>query len=148
MMAPSRYLFHAALGACLLVLVVIAPSTRAEKKPAPPGISAAPSDAVVMTRIAAPDFSPQRHVIAVPHDEPFLPDLPGRDAFVSNCVICHSPRYVTNQPRFPRKTWNAEVKKMVSMYGAPVPADQVQAITDYLVRFNGVADPAPRAAGR
>ena len=81
-------------------------------------------------------FPPGKSIV-LPQDVPFLPAGPGRDAFVSNCVICHSPRYVVNQPLFPRNTWMAEVTKMIKVYGAPIAAQDVAAITDYLVHFHG-----------
>lgn len=107
--------------------------------PGQPPAGALPSPAQV---VAAPtlDFGPSLHEISPPHDEPFLPEGPGRQAFVSNCVICHSPRYVTNQSVYPRSIWLSEVKKMGSLYGAPIPPDQIRAITDYLVFFHGKED--------
>jgi mono/diheme cytochrome c family protein len=83
---------------------------------------------------------PQVHSIVVPQDEPKLPESPGRKEFVAQCRTCHSPRYVTSQPAFPRKIWQAEVTKMMKTYGAPIPAAQVTPIVDYLVALNGVAE--------
>ena len=80
------------------------------------------------------------HRIVLPHDEPFLPDLPGHAEFVSHCLICHSPRYVTNQVLLPRKTWKAEVDKMKKVYGAPIPEEKKAAIVNYLVAFHGRED--------
>src|SRR6267378_2120538 len=58
---------------------------------------------------SAPIRSPQPqnpvHTIALPHDEPLLPPGPGREEFVTACVVCHSPRYITLQPRFTRSAW-------------------------------------------
>ena len=80
------------------------------------------------------------HTIAMPHDEPVFPPGPGREEFVTACVVCHSPRYITMQPRFSRTTWLSEVKKMKDVYGAHISEDQVQDITEYLVSINGKAD--------
>jgi mono/diheme cytochrome c family protein len=80
------------------------------------------------------------HTIVMPHDEPVFPPGPGRDEFVTACVVCHSPRYITMQPRFPRSTWLSEVKKMKDVYGAHVSDEQVAKITDYLVSINGKPD--------
>ncbi|MHB8215763.1 MAG: hypothetical protein ACYDDS_06745 [Candidatus Sulfotelmatobacter sp.] len=87
------------------------------------------------------DLKPDRlaHSIVMPHDEPLFPPGPGRDEFVTACVVCHSPRYVTMQPRFPRTTWLSEVKKMKDVYGAHISEEQVPRITDYLVLINGKA---------
>lgn len=80
------------------------------------------------------------HTIVMPHDEPVFPPGPGHDEFVTACVVCHSPRYITMQPRFPRSTWLSEVKKMKDVYGAHISDDQVQKITNYLVSINGKPD--------
>ena len=80
------------------------------------------------------------HTIVLPHDEPLFPPGPGRDEFVTACVVCHSPRYITMQPRFSRATWLSEVKKMKDVYGAHISEDQVQKITEYLVSINGQLD--------
>ena len=80
------------------------------------------------------------HTIVMPHYEPLLPPGPGRDEFVTACVVCHSPRYITMQPRFSRTTWLSEVNKMKDVYGAHISDEQVLKITDYLVSINGKPD--------
>ena len=80
------------------------------------------------------------HTIVMPHDEPPFPPGPGRDEFVAACVVCHSPRYITMQPRFSRTTWLGEVNKMKDVYGAHISDEQVLKITDYLVSINGKSD--------
>jgi sulfite dehydrogenase (cytochrome) subunit B len=86
------------------------------------------------------------HTITLPHDEPLFGPGPGREEFITACVVCHSPRYITMQPRFPRSTWLSEVKKMKDVYGAHISDEQAAKITDYLVSINGKADAgnAPR----
>jgi mono/diheme cytochrome c family protein len=79
------------------------------------------------------------HTIVMPHDEPVFAPGPGRDEFVAACVVCHSPRYITMQPRFSQATWLSEVKKMKDVYGAHISDQQVLRITDYLVSINGKA---------
>src|SRR5713226_227516 len=80
------------------------------------------------------------HTIVMPHDEPVFPPGPGRDEFVTACVVCHSPRYITMQPRFSRTTWLEEVNKMKDVYGAHISDEQALKITDYLVAINGKPD--------
>jgi len=80
------------------------------------------------------------HTIVMPHDEPLFPPGPGHDEFVSACVVCHSPRYITMQPQFSRTTWLGEVNKMKDVYGAHISDEQVQRITAYLVYINGKPD--------
>jgi mono/diheme cytochrome c family protein len=88
------------------------------------------------------------HTIVMPHDEPVFPPGPGRDEFVTACVVCHSPRYITMQPRFSQTTWLGEVKKMKDVYGAHISDEQVLRITDYLFSINGKAGTghAPKGA--
>lgn len=66
-----------------------------------------------------------------------LPDAPGKDKVESSCVACHTTRYVTEQPPLRRATWQAEVDKMRTTFGAPVAPDDVPAIVDYLVAVRG-----------
>ncbi|HMF78435.1 MAG TPA: cytochrome c [Bryobacteraceae bacterium] len=100
----------------------------------------------VVTGCAAPGVlllgsdSQPVHSITLPQNEPKLPDAPGRKEFAAQCRTCHSPRYVTAQPPFSRKVWEAEVTKMMKVYGAPVPAAQVTPIVDYLVTLNGLPE--------
>ena len=78
------------------------------------------------------------HTLTLPADlSPDLPDGPGRVELVANCLTCHSSRYVAIQPRFARKTWQAEVDKMRSVYGAPIAAEDAAKIVDYLVATHG-----------
>ena len=58
----------------------------------------------------------------------------------ANCLICHSVEYVTSQPQFDRKFWEASVKKMREKYGAPITDEAVAALVDYLVATYGTAD--------
>jgi mono/diheme cytochrome c family protein len=78
--------------------------------------------------------------IELDYHSPDLPPGPGQDVFATQCVICHSPRYVLNQPAFPRKIWTAEVHKMVKGYGAPIDPAQEKVIVDYLVSWHGKED--------
>jgi len=79
------------------------------------------------------------HTIVMLHDEPVFPPGPGRDEFVTACVVCHSPRYITMQPQFSKATWLSEVKKMKDVYGAHISDEQTLTITDYLFSINGKA---------
>ena len=75
--------------------------------------------------------------ISLPHFEPELPIAPGRDEFLTVCVSCHSPRYVTMQPLFPQGKWEETVDKMTKVYGAQIDPQQRQAIIGYLVTIHG-----------
>ena len=56
----------------------------------------------------------------------------GRDLVLRYCGICHSTVYITMQPPLPRAAWEATVKKMIGVFGAPIPEDAAAAITSYL----------------
>ena len=59
----------------------------------------------------------------------------------ANCSGCHSLDYVQMNSRFMKRAgWEAEVKKMVSVMGAPVSEADAVKIVDYLTREYGVAD--------
>ena len=63
----------------------------------------------------------------------------GQDADLANvqCLICHSAGMVLRQPPLTKEQWRAEVVKMGAVFGALVPADQVEPLTEYLFRING-----------
>ena len=62
-----------------------------------------------------------------------LPDAPGKKAYQTNCISCHSARYVQMQPNLPEKTWLALVQKMKNTFGAPIADSSVNDIVLYLV---------------
>jgi hypothetical protein len=64
------------------------------------------------------------------HDELFAGA--GADAINANCLACHSAAMVLAQPPLSRGAWQAEVDKMRNSYKAPVAAEDVPAIIDYL----------------
>lgn len=67
-----------------------------------------------------------------------LKDAPGVQQVYTNCMSCHSVDYIQlNSPFLDRKGWEAEVTKMMKAYGAPVKAEDVPAIVDYLARNYG-----------
>ena len=96
-----------------------------------------------MDMTVSPQLSPAAHPsssvrsISLPHDEAFAPPGPGRDAFVTACVVCHSPRYITSQPPFSREVWKGIVQKMIDAYGAHITSTQAAEIVDYLAATNG-----------
>ena len=77
------------------------------------------------------------HEIELPQYPPDLPDGPNRAAFDQKCLLCHSARYVTMQPRFPKAAWEKTVKKMADVYGAPITPAEQQQVVEYLVAIRG-----------
>jgi len=60
---------------------------------------------------------------------------PNLDVVMNNCTACHSADYINTQPRSaqPRKDfWQAEVTKMIKLYGAPIQDADTGKIVDYL----------------
>jgi len=56
----------------------------------------------------------------------------------ASCSGCHSLDYIEmNAPFLKRAGWEAEVRKMMKAYGAPVPEQDVAAIVDYLTLYYG-----------
>jgi sulfite dehydrogenase (cytochrome) subunit B len=102
------------------------------------GFRFAPAAIGTMSTSLQPGAEYQR--IVLPHDEPELPPGPGRTEFATNCVICHSPRYVSMQPPLSRRVWKAEVQKMVDDFKAPIGEHDQAQIINYVVAVFGVED--------
>ncbi len=63
---------------------------------------------------------------------------PNLEIVQNNCTACHSADYVKIQPRgpkFKRDFWQAEVTKMIKVYGAPIAEPDVGKIVDYLAQM-------------
>jgi cytochrome c553 len=75
--------------------------------------------------------------VELPESEEMFPGGPEADAINNSCLACHSSEMVLNQPPLPRATWEAEVKKMISAYKAPVDPADVANIVDYLAKTKG-----------
>lgn len=61
----------------------------------------------------------------------------GVELALGHCLICHSADYVSSQPPMGQAAWLASVTKMREKYGAPLPADKVDALVEYLTRQYG-----------
>ena len=60
---------------------------------------------------------------------------PNLDVVQSNCTGCHSADYIKTQPqgeKFKKDFWQAEVTKMIKVYGAPIDQADVGKIVEYL----------------
>lgn len=72
---------------------------------------------------------------AAPADESHvrLATAPGSELVRARCAICHSLDYIPmNSPFLTRAGWEAEVKKMIKVMGAPLSDAEVGPIVDYL----------------
>lgn len=59
---------------------------------------------------------------------------PSLEVVQGNCSACHSSDYIATQPPMKDKKafWQAEVTKMIKIYGAPIDDADVGKIVDYL----------------
>lgn len=61
----------------------------------------------------------------------------GAEVVKTHCSICHSTDYIVRQPHLAKQAWEAEVKKMISVFGAPVSESERKVIVDYLAAHYG-----------
>ena len=67
-----------------------------------------------------------------------LRDGAGAEIVSNNCAACHSLDYMVMNSPFPsRAMWQAEVGKMIKVYGADISAEDAKSIIDYLARNYG-----------
>lgn len=67
-----------------------------------------------------------------------LKEGPGVDKVRAHCVSCHSLDYVLgNSPFLDDKGWDAEVKKMINAFKAPIKPEDAAPIAEYLARHYG-----------
>lgn len=89
-----------------------------------------PVDTVPLVSIAVDE-------ITLPHFEPIMPLGPNREVFMTNCITCHSPRLVIDQPHFSQEKWEEIVNKMVVTFGGHVYKKDQPKIVEYLVSIRG-----------
>jgi sulfite dehydrogenase (cytochrome) subunit B len=62
-----------------------------------------------------------------------LKKAPGLDVVEGNCAACHSLDYVQmNSPFLNAAGWDAEVHKMITLFGAPISDADAKAVAHYL----------------
>lgn len=85
-------------------------------------------------QVAPGDLSPDSTYQVSAYPVPVLDLAPGegRQDVQNYCNTCHSPRYIAMQPPLPAATWEAEVNKMNSTFGANIPDDSSRRIISYL----------------
>jgi len=70
-----------------------------------------------------------------PQETSVLAPGPNADVAQVYCGACHSYEYILTQPRgkgFGRDFWQAEVTKMIKVFGAQINEKEANAIVDYL----------------
>ncbi len=80
--------------------------------------------------VAAPAFAGEEVIT--------LKDGPGRDKVAASCAMCHSLDYIQmNAAILDKAGWEKSVNKMVDVMGAPIPAEDVPVIVEYLSKVYG-----------
>jgi mono/diheme cytochrome c family protein len=75
--------------------------------------------------------------VDLPAGDALFPGDTTANAINNNCLACHSADMVLDQPALPRATWQAEVRKMINVYKAPIDESDVAEIVDYLAKSKG-----------
>ncbi|GAC1622497.1 MAG: sulfite:cytochrome C oxidoreductase subunit B [Bradyrhizobium sp.] len=96
--------------------------------------------ALLLTTAAGSDFGCGAAIAApvsytLPDETAAFKPGPNLDVVQNNCTACHSADYINTQPRgpkFKKDFWQAEVTKMIKVYGAPIDDGDVGKIVDYL----------------
>jgi mono/diheme cytochrome c family protein len=64
--------------------------------------------------------------------------LPGYAKAQANCVACHSAEYMVYQPATaPRGYWENMVKRMKTVFKAPIADEDIPVLVDYLAKTYG-----------
>jgi hypothetical protein len=86
--------------------------------------------------VAGPSSAPGKpwapvHVNLPISETPFPPGT-GSEIATGQCLICHSAGMILRQPPLTQEQWLAEINKMRSAFGAPIPANQIDPLANYL----------------
>ena len=70
----------------------------------------------------------------IPQETAVFRPGPNVEVAQGNCTACHSVDYINTQPAMKNKKdfWQAEVTKMIKVYGAPIDEAEIGKIVDYL----------------
>src|SRR6266849_4076445 len=93
---------------------------------------------IVLLSLAAASGAQQKS-IQLPADNPAsqVKQGSGDDAIRRNCIVCHSTDYIVTQPHLDAMHWQAEVQKMINVYGAHINESDAKVIADYLTNNYG-----------
>ena len=89
--------------------------------------------AAALSSAAAASAAPVSYELP-PETAAFKPG-PNLETAQNNCTGCHSADYIATQPRNVKSKkdfWQAEVTKMIKVYGAPIDEADISKIVDYL----------------
>ncbi|QPF83576.1 cytochrome c [Bradyrhizobium genosp. L] len=89
--------------------------------------------AIATLSIAAAMAAPVNYTL--PEETASFKPGPNLEIVQNNCTACHSADYIKTQPqgeKFKKDFWQAEVTKMIKVYGAPIDNADVGKIVEYL----------------
>lgn len=87
--------------------------------------------------IASPLFAQVNEKVEVPYVAFPIKMGNGFDAIQTNCLMCHSFGYITNQGRQSKAFWHGKVMKMVHHFKAPMDEKAIEETTEYLYEHYG-----------
>lgn len=99
--------------------------------------------------LSASALSAEKKSITLPPDNAMatLKAGPGVEVVRADCIACHSTDYIVRQPPANAEQWGAEVKKMVTVFGAPISDADAKVIAEYLASAYGVQNKTTKATG-
>lgn len=89
--------------------------------------------AIATLAIATATAAPVNYTL--PEETAAFKPGPNLEVVQNNCTACHSADYIKTQPqgeKFKKDFWQAEVTKMIKVYGAPIDEADVGKIVEYL----------------
>jgi sulfite dehydrogenase (cytochrome) subunit B len=91
--------------------------------------------ALIAAAVSGPTLMAKPMSYQLPEETAAFKPGPNLETVKNNCTACHSADYVRTQPqgpKFKKDFWQAEVIKMIKVYGAPIDDADVGKIVDYL----------------
>ncbi len=92
---------------------------------------------MIAALLATPLFAQVKEKVEVPYVAFPIKMGKGFDAIQTNCLMCHSFGYITNQGRQSKAFWHGKVMKMVDHFKAPMDEKAIKETTDYLFEHYG-----------
>ncbi len=77
----------------------------------------------------------EMRIYQLPEETAMLRPGAGLETAQNNCGACHSADYINTQPpKQGQGFWEAEVQKMIKVYGAPIEAADAKTIAEYVAK--------------
>lgn len=112
------------------------------------GITRALAILALASGLAAAREAEKRITLPADHPTGELMAGQGVEAVRASCIACHSTDYIVRQPGRNAKQWEAEVRKMVTVFGAPIDESEIQVIVQYLAANYGPVRKTPETRSK